>query len=211
MTKKTAHWYFDFISPYAYLQWQRLEQIRAFVHVEPVPILFAGLLNHHGQKGPAEIPAKRIHTFLFVQWLAKREGVEIKLPPAHPFNPLPALRLCLASNNSDAMIDAIFNQIWRRGEAVDSIEVLQNIARQFGITDLATSIAEPKIKQKLMQNTEAAVAANIFGVPTLDFGERQFWGFDATEMALDWLKHPEQFNESDIQQIINLPMSASRQ
>lgn len=53
-----ADWYFDFISPFAYLQFVRLGEL-AGARLRLRPVLFAGLLQHWGQLGPAEIPAKR--------------------------------------------------------------------------------------------------------------------------------------------------------
>ena len=65
MKPDPVDFYFDFISPYAYFAWTRLgplcakHQVRLVLH----PVLFAGILKHHGQLGPAEIPAKRRYTF----------------------------------------------------------------------------------------------------------------------------------------------------
>ena len=89
---KTARWYFDFISPYSYLQHTVLTRFEGLVQIEPVPILFAGLLEHHGQKGPAEIAGKRTFTYEHVAWLAERNGIALRFPASHPFNPLPLLR-----------------------------------------------------------------------------------------------------------------------
>lgn len=61
-------WYFDFISPFAYLHWQKVRTLMAERTVEPVPILFAAILNALGQKGPAEIPGKREFTYRHVLW-----------------------------------------------------------------------------------------------------------------------------------------------
>ena len=88
--------YFDFISPYAFLAWTQIRGIAARCEreVEPVPVLFAGLLNAHDQKGPAEIPAKRRYLFKDIARKAHRLGVaSVAPPPAHPFNPLLPLRI----------------------------------------------------------------------------------------------------------------------
>ena len=90
-------WYFDFISPFAYLQWRRLRSDHADIALNPKPVLLAAILNHVGQLGPAEIPQKRRHTYRIVLWQARQAGIPLRFPPAHPFNPLPALRLCLAA------------------------------------------------------------------------------------------------------------------
>ena len=86
-----AIWYFDFISPFAYLQFSRLSQLPADLRVTMKPILFAALLEHHGHKGPAEIPSKRQFVYRFFKWQAARRGVPFNMPPMHPFQPLPPL------------------------------------------------------------------------------------------------------------------------
>ena len=70
------------------------EVLKGLSHaVEYRPVLFAGMLAHHGQKGPAEIEAKRAWTFRHVHWLAHSHGIPMDTPARHPFNPLPLLRL----------------------------------------------------------------------------------------------------------------------
>ena len=104
MTK--AVWYFDFISPFAYLQWQELARLPESLKISHRPVLFAGLLNHWGHKGPAEIPAKRRHTYRYCRWLAEQRNIPFTLPPAHPFNPLKALRLAVALGEDGQAISA---------------------------------------------------------------------------------------------------------
>ena len=87
--------WFDFISPYAYLAWQRIHPVveahgRALIYR---PVLFAGLLDHWGQLGPAEIPPKREFVFRQVLRRAAALGVPLEPPPSHPFNSLLGLRL----------------------------------------------------------------------------------------------------------------------
>ena len=99
-----AQWYFDFVSPYAYLQFKRLNEVPSSLDYEMVPILFAGLLKHWEHKGPAEIGPKRIDTYRHCQWLAEDLGIPFRLPQAHPFNPLPYLRLCISLGSSPEVI-----------------------------------------------------------------------------------------------------------
>ncbi len=77
------NWYFDFISPYAYLQQARFPQFPKEIVIQPKPVLFAGLLNHWEHKGPAEIPTKRIFTYQYVVWLGNKLGIPLRMPPAH--------------------------------------------------------------------------------------------------------------------------------
>ena len=182
-------WYFDFISPFAYLQWRRLRRDHADVALEPKPLLFAAILNHVGQLGPAEIPQKRRHTYRIVLWQARAAGIPLHFPPAHPFNPLPALRLCLAAPDRMQAIDAIFAHIWEHGRLADSVEALADVAASLGIDDPA-AIARDEVKRELLANGEEAMALGVFGVPTLRVRDELFWGNDATELALAFARDP---------------------
>ena len=183
-------WYFDFISPFAYLQWRRLRRDHPQVALTPKPLLFAAILNHVGQLGPAEIPQKRRHTYRIVLWQARELGIPLHFPPAHPFNPLPALRLCLAAPDRIAAIDAIFAHLWERGLQGDSVESLAGVAGSLGIDDPAAAIARDEVKRELLANGEEAIALGVFGVPTLRVRDELFWGNDATELALAYVRDP---------------------
>src|SRR5690349_24411474 len=85
-----VEFWFDFISPFGYLAWQRIHSL-VDAHGRDVvyrPTLFAALLNHWGQLGPAEIPPKRVFVFKQVLRRAHVLGVPLVPPPRHPFNPL---------------------------------------------------------------------------------------------------------------------------
>ena len=112
-------WYFDFISPFAYLQCERLNQLPEGTHIEYRPVLFAGLLNHWGQLGPAEIPQKRVFTYRHTLWLARKCGIPLRFPVGHPFNPLRFLRLAIAAGCSKQAVTRIFRYIWSAGGDLD--------------------------------------------------------------------------------------------
>lgn len=205
-----APWYFDFISPFAYLQWQRLKSLRTRLPIEPRPILFAAVLNHWGQKGPAEIPAKRAFTYRFVHWQAQRAKVPFAFPPAHPFNPIAALRLSVALHNRLDAVDAIFAHIWGQGRAGDSAQALAPVAAKLGVDDVEAATAAPEVKAALRANTDAAIAAGVFGVPTLLLDGQAFWGNDATDMALAYLADPDAFDDAEMRRLDELPQAATR-
>jgi 2-hydroxychromene-2-carboxylate isomerase len=202
-------WYFDVISPFAYLQWVRLRRDYPDLTLRPRPLLFGALLNHHGQLGPAEIPGKRAFTYRFVSWEARRLGIPLRFPPAHPFNPLAALRLILAADDTIAATDAVFAHIWRNGRAADSAAALTDVAATLGIADIDAAIARDEVKAALRANTEEAIARGVFGVPTLCIGDAQFWGNDATQMALDYLADPAAF-AGEFDAVAALPVGISR-
>ena len=202
-------WYFDVISPFAYLQWRRLRRDHSDVALNPKPVLFAAILNHVGQLGPAEIPQKRRHTYRIVLWQARRAGIPLVFPPAHPFNPLPALRLCLAAPDRMAAIDSVFAHIWEHGRAADSIEALADVARALGIEDPAAAIARDEVKRELLANGEEAIRLGVFGVPTLKVRDELFWGFDATELALAY-RDDENALDAEMRRVDAIPEAVQR-
>lgn len=203
----TLRWYFDFISPFAYLQWRRLRAPDAPA-VTPVPIVFGAVLAARGQKGPAEIPGKREFTYRHVLWQARAQGETLRAPPAHPFNPLPALRLCVAAGSTPAAVDALFDWIWGHGNAGDTAEALGPVARALGI-DPAT-VAGDAVKAQLRANTDAAIAAGVYGVPTLAIDDELFWGNDAHGFALACLADPGLLDDAEMRRVSALPAAVQR-
>jgi 2-hydroxychromene-2-carboxylate isomerase len=205
-----AQWYFDFISPFAWLQLRKVLALRARIAVEPVPILFAAVLDKLGQLGPAEIPGKRDFTYRFVQWQAAQQGVPLRFPPAHPFNPLPASRLCVAAGTSWEAVERIFAHIWQQGEAADSIDALRGLAHELRIDDVDAALADDRVKRQLRANTEQALDNGVFGVPTLRLDHELFWGDDATGMALQYLDDPQCFEHDEYRRLATLPQAVQR-
>ena len=110
-----AIWYFDFVSPFAYLQNLCLDEFSTHLLIERKPLLFAGLLKHWDTKGPAELLPKRIFTYWHLQWHADRLAIPLRFPERHPFNPIPLLRLCIAAGCSKNTVDSIFRCVWEEG------------------------------------------------------------------------------------------------
>jgi 2-hydroxychromene-2-carboxylate isomerase len=206
----TVSWYFDFISPFAYLQWPKVLGLSQGRAVAFRPILFAGLLEKNGQKGPAEIPAKRLFTYRHVLWLARQQGVSLRFPPTHPFNPLPALRLCVAAGNSTDAIGAIFDWIWAEGRAADSAEALAPLAAKLGVADPEHALSAPAVKDALRRNFEDAVAEAVFGVPTLSLDGELFWGNDAFAFVEAVIDDPALLSEPEMRALADIPIGAAR-
>ena len=208
----TADWYFDFISPFAYLQSETLQRLDGKLAIRPVPVLFAGLLKHWGQKGPAEMATKRRFSYRQVQWLAQRNGIALRFPPQHPFNPVRALRAAVALGGTLDAIHTIFRFIWCEGRDINAPDEWADLARRLGAADLDldTRCNAPETKSQLLQHGEQALAAGVFGVPTLAIDGELFWGFDATDMALDFLADPAMFKRSEYARLDALPVGAAR-
>jgi 2-hydroxychromene-2-carboxylate isomerase len=182
---RTIRFTFDYISTNAYLAWTQLPAIAARHGwaIEPIPVLFAGLLEAHGTLGPAEVPVK-------AWWMAKNNirkaallGVPLHPPAFHPFNPLLALRassLPLEAEARTRLIDGLFRAVWVDGAHVSEPAVVQSVADAAGL-DGAAIVAranEPDAKARLRKQTDDAVARGVFGVPSMEVGQEVFWGYD---------------------------------
>jgi 2-hydroxychromene-2-carboxylate isomerase len=205
-----AFWYFDFISPFSYLQLRKVREWRQRFEITPVPIAFGAVLNHHGNVGPAETAGKREFTYRFVQWQAERDRVPLRFPPAHPFNPLAALRLCIAAGTTWESVEAIYAHLWRDGRDGVNAMALADVARALGIDNVENATNAAEVKTQLRANTEAAIGAGIFGVPTLRVDGEIFWGNDASAMIDDWLANPQRFDGAEYQRIAMLPVGVER-
>jgi len=203
-------WVFDVISPFAYLAFPQLSRLPAHVSVGFVPVLFAGLLKHFGQLGPAEIPSKRRFTYRFVLWRARQLGLPMRMPPAHPFNPLPALRLIIAAGSDRRAAGTVLDAVFREGRDVADPAVIAALARELGVADVQAAVDDSTVKQRLRDNTAWASARGVFGVPTLVIGQELFWGHDAFDMALEYLRHPDAFRDPHMQAADTLPIGVTR-
>lgn len=206
---RRATWYFDFISPFAYLQLSRFSELPANLDVTIKPVLFSGLLEHFGHKGPAEIPSKRKFVYRFFRWQASKRDVPFNMPPVHPFNPLPPLRLAIAAGASVEAVGAIFNFIYGRGRNVEG-EALRELGQELGISEVEARLADPQVKESLRVNTNEALNAGVFGVPTFVMQDELFWGEDATEMFLAYLHDPYLFEETEMVRLSTMPMGMPR-
>ncbi|MFT5933362.1 MAG: 2-hydroxychromene-2-carboxylate isomerase [Hydrogenophaga sp.] len=188
--------FYDPISPYAYLAFERLPEalMGHSVRVRYQPVLFAALLKAHGQLGPAEIAGKREWTYRQANWLAHHHGVPMDLPTEHPFNPLTLLRLGLSCASEEApgetsrwVTEQLLHHVWRGGHSATDPQRLADLqARlQDHMAQRARLWLAPEseaVKQRLRHNTEQAMALGLFGVPSLVLGQRVFWGQDALPM-----------------------------
>lgn len=207
---KKVFWAFDVISPFAYLAIKQLSELPEGVQIEFVPVLFAGLLKHYGQMGPAEIPPKRRFTYRFALWRARKLGLHMRFPPAHPFNPLPALRLIIAAGSDRHAVERVFDAVFFEGKDVSDSDVINVLALELGIKDPQRALSEPAVKQRLHDNTNWAIEHGVFGVPTLIIDNETFWGHDAFEMAQDYLVDPKMFQSPEMQAIESLPLGIVR-
>jgi 2-hydroxychromene-2-carboxylate isomerase len=202
---KQLTWYFDVISPFAYLQSTQLARLALHANITFKPIVFAGLLQHFGNIGPAEIVPKRQWTFEQVAWMAHVLGVPFKLPAAHPFNPVSLLRAIVAAGSTAQAVQAVFEYVWvQRGDLND----INALHRVLGITTEAASTSS--VKAELIANGQMAIANQVFGVPTAVVDGKNFWGVDSTDMLLAYLKGDQWFESAAYLGVKDFPQGVQR-
>ena len=185
MNSTCVHFYFDFISPYSYFAWIRVQAIceQYDIELKAHPVVFGKLLDHWGQLGPAEIAPKR-------EWLlkdcfryAKLNNIKFVGPKFHPFNSLSSLRMSLISVSNDQqhnVISAIYKAGWSNGKDLGSTDDLVEALEPLGFSKsyLIDAINNPMAKSELKENTEQSIRSGVFGVPTIIIDKELFWGND---------------------------------
>ncbi len=211
-------YYFDYLSPYAYLVWKRIPTLKQELNldIEYVPILFAGLLNHWGQKGPAEIPAKCEYVFLECLRHAKEMQIPFGRPKHHPFNPLFSLRLSLieaSGKHQEEVINAIWDAGWRKSLDIGCPDTLKIILEEADLPskDLLSAIENKDIKLCLKLNTQMAIDEKVFGVPTFVTEDKKiFWGLSALEHLKKYINGEMNIEAKELNSLLNRESSASR-
>jgi len=215
---KEIHFYFDFISPYAWLAFQALPKALAGVshRVHYHPVVFGAMLKHHGQLGPAEMPGKRDWTYRQVMWLAKQQGTDLQMPASHPFNSLALLRLAVAASDigqpNRYVVESIFKYVWCTG--LEASDAERFAALQLHLLSQANvPLKDPQsveVKQLLQQQTQQAIDLGLFGVPSMVVNGQVFWGQDALPMLRAYLQGDAWFESADWLDAGKLPVGIRR-
>jgi 2-hydroxychromene-2-carboxylate isomerase len=205
---RSALWYFDFVSPFAYICLHRLKELPADLRIEYRPVLFAGLLGHWGQKGPAEVASKRRYTYRWCNWWAKRLAIPFRFPAGHPFNPLHHLRLSIACGATSEAVRKIFDALWTAADDPSSPIAFARLAGSLGIEP--AQLSTDAIKDALRRNTEQAAARGVFGVPTFEVDGELFWGADSIEFLGAFLSDPTVLRNDEVRRLDALPVAAAR-
>lgn len=175
--------WFDFLSPYSWLAFDRAREFAAGHGVEWVlrPVVFGAILDATGLVGPGEVLAKRNGAMRDVAIQAADRGLDFVGPPLHPFRSLAALRVACLYQDTPKMFDlcrALFAAAWERGRDLTDTATLGEVLESCGesAANLDQRIQDPAIKALLRSNTETAIAKGVYGVPTFEAGGELFWG-----------------------------------
>ena len=192
---KEITFYLDFVSPYAWLAFERLSEQLAGLSYQLTyrPVLLGALLQQHGNPGPAGIAPKRDWTYRHVTWLGHAQGTPLQMPARHPFNPLPLLRQALACSDDGCInrfvAGALLRHVWQGGNDALDAERLRVLAEQLSVQIRPGQDMHSEAPKALLRaNTEAATARGVFGVPALEVDGKVFWGYDSLPMLRAYLE-----------------------
>jgi 2-hydroxychromene-2-carboxylate isomerase len=187
--------YFDFSSPYAYLASTRIDAVAAR-HGRIVrwrPFLLGAVYKATGYH-PLEQPAKRQYFLRDLARSARLLGLPLAIPASFPENLLAAARATYWIDDRDraksgAFAKAAFAAYWAEGRKLADPETVAELAAAQGFAKDAVLAAlnDPMVKDRLKGETDAALAAGIFGSPVTMVDGEPFWGSDRLEQVDRWL------------------------
>jgi 2-hydroxychromene-2-carboxylate isomerase len=193
-SKVAATFYYDVISPFAYLYIKQRHRLDDKLNIEPIPILLGGLLRSTDNKGPGEIAAKRPHTYQFCVWQAEKLGIPFRFPEHHPFTSVAAQRLLTQVKADWVMVERAFDFVWIEGK--DPNLSWSEFCTYLNLPADTPRPENPEIKAQLIANTNRAKLDGAFGIPALIVNQHCFWGLDTIEWTLDYLARPGMFEEA---------------
>jgi len=194
-------WYFDVVSPFAYLALPAIEALACWRSVRLRPVVLSALLSRWGLIGPAEIAPKRLCTYQLVQFTADRAGIPLRFPSRHPFRSLETQRMLATLDGRADAVRAAFDFIWAEGrDPSDPAESAILRAR------IGAGEPDAAAKDALRASTDDALAKGVFGVPTIVVEDNLFFGMDAIPMAEAYLRDPNFLTGSEMARLAKLPM-----
>jgi len=188
---KSIEFYFDFISPYSFLAYKKLNLLNKNdqLNITYKPILLGGLHKLGGITAPAFNERKMKNMKNDCELVAKKNDIKFKWNNKFPVNSLNLMRGYLVLNKEfrKKFFDLCFDAYWKDNINLSDQKNLENILDNCSINKdyFFKEIQEQKIKNELKQLTENAFKKDIFGAPTFVVNNHIFWGQDRLDYALD--------------------------
>jgi len=191
-----VEFWFDFSSPYSYIASERIDELVA-KHGRKVkwrPIMLGAAFKASGLPFLVNVPLKGEYSKRDFDRSARYLGVPYSFPPKFPVTTLAAARGYYWLHGRDCskardFAHGVFRAYWVDGRDIGELAVVLEIAGALGIDTEAftAAIATPEIKDRLKQETDAAVARGMFGAPYFMVDGEPFWGADRLPQIDKWL------------------------
>jgi len=184
--------YFDIISPYAYIAYKKILKINN-INFELKPILLGGLHNLAGITAPAFNKYKMKNMQNDCELVAKKNNIIFKWNSKFPINSLSIMRgyLCVEEDKKKDYLNFFFDAYWKDDVDLSVEDNIKSILKKLTINEdqFFNSINNQNIKDNLKQLTQEAFEKEVFGAPTFIVNNKIFWGQDRLEYALDEVKN----------------------
>jgi len=181
--------YFDFISPYTYIGHKRIENEGKKINFTYKPILLGGLHKLWNITPQAYIKPKKKFMIMDCEMVSKKLKIDFIFNSKFPLNTIKLMRGCLILEDDQLKkyIKLVFDACWKNNVDVNNDKVLSKILTQIGINlkEFSKKIEENEIKEKLKKLTNHAFKKNIFGAPTYVVNNKNFWGQDRFDYAIE--------------------------
>ena len=188
---KTIDFYFDFISPYSYIAYQKIKKInkKNDYKFNLKPILLGGLHNLGGITAPAFNKKKLKNMKNDCELISKKNDLNFKWNDKFPINSLYLMRgyLYVDEKLKENFLNICFDEYWKNNLDISTEENVKKICEKCKLNhkDFLDGINNQTIKDKLKIFTKDAFEEDIFGAPTFVVNKKIFWGQDRLEYALD--------------------------
>ena len=183
--------YFDIISPYAYIAYKKILKIKD-INFKLKPIFLGGLHNLVGITAPAFNKYKMKNMQNDCELVAKKNNISFKWNSKFPINSLNIMRgyLCVKDNKKEEYLNNFFEAYWKEDLDLSNEENIKILLKKLKIDehDFFNLISNQDTKDKLKQLTQEAFEKEVFGAPTFIVNNKIFWGQDRLEYALDEIK-----------------------
>ena len=188
MTKE-VEFYFDFISPYAYLAYKKIQSLPKDIKIKYKPVLLGALHNLEGITAPAFIKPKLKHMISDCDLIANKNKSNFIWNSKFPINSLSVMRgyLFINAENRELYMNVMFDAYWKDNLDISNEKILKNLIEKCKINSIKffDGIKDLKIKDELKSITQDAHDKGIFGAPTFVVNNKIFWGQDRLEFALE--------------------------
>jgi 2-hydroxychromene-2-carboxylate isomerase len=187
-----ATFYYDLGSPYAYLSAERISGLFTAAGLEQPewqPILLGGLFKRLGRGSWARTEA-RAEGIAEVERRAAEYGLpRLVWPQDWPGDMLAAMRVATFAKQTGRTVSfslAAFRQQFAAGKDLSDLDnvMIAAAACELHPRALESAVKTSIVKDALREATDEAVAAGVFGVPSVRVGEEVFWGDDRLEEAV---------------------------
>ena len=188
---KSLDFYFDFISPYSYLAFKKLESLNSNkkINVNFKPMLLGGLHKLGGIIAPAFNERKLKNMKNDCELIAIKNNIDFEWNKKFPIDSLHLMRgyLVISDDLKKKFFEICFEAYWKDNKDISSEKNIENILDLIGVNkkEFLKNIKNNIIKEMLKKMTNEAFENDIFGAPTFVVNNKIFWGQDRLDYALE--------------------------